>query len=199
MSLLVVITVSLGILYGVLFNDNPIVANLDLLIQVTLGFLLFFVGLDIGSNRSVFKGIKDKIFSVLLVTLSIIIGSLTGGLLTALLFAMRPGEGLAIAAGFGWYSLSGIILTNIGNAELGSIAFLSNVFRELLTFLVVPVIAVKLNYLSAIGPAGATSMDTTLPIISKNTDPHTALVAFVNGLILTAVVPFLVPLLYTLF
>ncbi|OPL07366.1 MAG: hypothetical protein AVO33_05515 [delta proteobacterium ML8_F1] len=199
MSLLVVITVTLGIFYGILFNDNPIVANLDFLIQATLGFLLFFVGLDIGSNRSVFKGIKDKLFSVLVVTFSIILGSLTGGLITALVFSMSPGEGLAIAAGFGWYSLSGIILTNIGNAELGSIAFLSNVFRELITFLVVPIIAVKLNYLSAIGPAGATSMDTTLPIISKNTDSHTALVAFVNGLILTAIVPFLVPLLYTLF
>ncbi|MBN2260440.1 MAG: lysine exporter LysO family protein [Clostridiales bacterium] len=197
MSFIVVISVALGILYGIFYSDSFIVINLGFLSQSTLAILLLSVGLDIGSNKSALSGIKDKIYSVLIVTLSVIFGSLFGGIITASLFKMPWNEGLAISAGFGWYSLSGVILTNIGNAELGSIAFLSNVFRELITFIFVPIIAVRLNYLSAIGPAGATSMDTTLPIISNNTDSNTAIIAFINGVILSALVPILVPLLYT--
>ncbi len=199
MSLLVLISVSLGIIFGIFFKDSSIVTHLGFLTEMTLAILLLSVGLDIGSNKSALTGIRDKIFSVLIVTISTVIGSLFGGVLTALIFNMHINEGLAVAAGFGWYSLSGILLTSLGNAELGSIAFLSNIFRELIAFLVVPIIAVKMNHLSAIGPSGATSMDTTLPIISKNTDSNTAIVAFINGVILTALVPILVPLLYTLF
>ncbi len=199
MTLIVIISVGLGIIFGIFFNDHYIVHNLGTLTEVTLAILLLSVGLDIGSNRSAFSGIKDKLYSILLVTLSTIIGSLCGGIVTALIFKMQLNEGLAISAGFGWYSLSGVILTSIGNAELGSISFLSNVFRELIAFIIIPTIALKLNHLSAIGPSGASSMDTTLPIISNNTDSNTTIVAFVNGVILTALVPILVPLLYTIF
>ena len=199
MSILVIISVAIGIFFGIFFNDNVITQNLGFLTEVTLAILLLSVGLDIGSNRSALAGIHNKFMSVMLVMFATIAGSLVGGIITALIFNMRINEGLAIAAGFGWYSISGVILTNLGNAELGSIAFLSNVFRELIAFIIIPVIAVKLNYLSAIGPSGATSMDTTLPAISRNTDSNTAIIAFLNGVLLTALVPILVPLLYTLF
>jgi uncharacterized membrane protein YbjE (DUF340 family) len=199
MSILVIISVAIGIAFGVFFNDNVITQNLGLLTEITLAILLLSVGLDIGSNRSALTGIRNKFMSVMIVMFATIAGSLVGGIITALIFSMRINEGLAIAAGFGWYSLSGVILTSLGNAELGSIAFLSNVFRELIAFIIIPVVAVKLNYLSAIGPSGATSMDTTLPAISRNTDSNTAIVAFLNGVLLTALVPILVPLLYTLF
>ncbi len=198
MTIIVLVSVSLGILFGMFFSGSYIVHNLDFLSQVTLAILLLSVGLDIGSNKSTLSNIKDKIYSILIVTLSVVFGSLFGGVTTALIFNMQLNEGLAISAGFGWYSLSGVILTNIGNAELGSIAFLSNIFRELITFLIVPLVAIKLNYLSAIGPAGATAMDTTLPVISNNTDSNTTIVAFVSGVLLTALVPILVPLLYTI-
>ena len=78
---------------------------------------------------------------------------------------------MAISSGFGWYSLSGIILTQLHSAEIGTIAFLTNIFRELITVVSIPFIAKYLNDYTAIAPAGATSMDSTLPIISKYTNP----------------------------
>ena len=63
-----------------------------------------------------------------------------------------------------------------------TISFLSNVFREVLTFLLVPVLAGR-NVYTAIAPAGATAMDTTLPLLSKYTDSKTAILAFVSGVI----------------
>jgi predicted nucleotide-binding protein (sugar kinase/HSP70/actin superfamily) len=53
-------------------------------------------------------------------------------------------------------------------------------------------------YCAAIAPAGVTSMDTTLLIISESTDNETAIISFSNGLILSTLVPILVPLIYGL-
>ena len=66
-------------------------------------------------------------------------------------------------------------------------------FREVLTFLLVPVLAGR-NVYTAIAPAGATAMDTTLPLLSKYTDSKTAILAFVSGVICTLAMPVLVPL-----
>ena len=93
----------------------------------------------------------------------------------------------------GWYSLSGILLTEAGNPTGGTISFLANVMREMLTFVSVPFIAKHIGYYCAIAPAGATAMDTTLAIISRNTNATIAVVAFVSGITLTMLVPILVP------
>jgi uncharacterized membrane protein YbjE (DUF340 family) len=46
--------------------------------------------------------------------------------------------------------------------------------------------------------AGATAMDTSLPIISKATDGDTTIVSFLTGAILSILVPVLVPLLISI-
>ena len=68
----------------------------------------------------------------------------------------------------------------------------------MLSFITIPRIAKRLNYCAAIAPAGVTSMDTTLLIISESTDNETAIISFSNGLILSTLVPILVPLIYGL-
>ena len=85
---------------------------------------------------------------------------------------------MAISAGLGWYSLSGVLLTDLISAEIGTIAFLSNILREILTFLLIPVLAKYLNGYTAIAPAGATSSDTSLSILMKYTDEEVAMMAW---------------------
>jgi uncharacterized membrane protein YbjE (DUF340 family) len=114
------------------------------------------------------------------------------------LFHQPASTGLAIAAGYGWYSLSGILLTTLDSAQTGAVAFMSNIFRELMTIISVPFLAKYLNKYSAIAPAGATSMDSTLPVISRYTDPEIVIMAFFNGAVLSALVPLLVPFFYAL-
>ena len=135
---------------------------------------------------------------IIAVSSSVIIGSLLGGLVAGLIFDMPKNVSMAIASGFGWYSLSAVILKQIDGAEIGTIAFMSNVLREMLAFIIIPWIATRLNYCASIAPAGATSMDTTLLIISRSTDNETAVISFSNGLILSTLVPILVPLMYGL-
>lgn len=193
MSLAILAVLVLGIGTGY-FMPGDLSAFIDSASSYMLLILLFSVGIDMGLNKEVFTRIKELGFKILLIPFGVVAGSLCGGVLTALLVKLSIKEGLAISAGLGWYSLSGILITEAGNPVGGTIAFLANVFREMLTFIVVPFIASHLNYYCAIAPAGATAMDTTLGIISKNTNGTIAVLSFVSGVICTLLVPVLVPI-----
>ncbi len=53
---------------------------------------------------------------------------------------------------------------------------------------------VKAGYLVAISPGGATTMNTTLPLIARTINTDTTVIAIVNGTVLSGLVPLLVPL-----
>ncbi len=192
MSLIILITLAAGVAAG-FFMPEGMALTLDKVSAVMLVLLIFSVGIDIGLNKDVFEKIKKMGLRTLLVPLGIVIGTLSAGALVSLFIAEPLKECLAISSGFGWYSLSGILLTDAGNPTGGTISFLANVFREMITFATVPFIAKHLNYYSAIAPAGATSMDTTLAVISRSTNSKIAVVAFISGITLTMIVPILVP------
>ncbi|MEI6856150.1 lysine exporter LysO family protein [Psychrilyobacter sp.] len=198
MTLSIIFSVLTGILGGYFFITESLTPYIDILIDSALYFLMLCVGIDIGLNKHIFKDLKKHSLIILVVPTSIIVGSLLGGLLTGYIFDMPKNLSLAISSGFGWYSLSGIILTQLDGAEIGTIAFLTNVFRELITVISIPFIAKYLNDYTTIAPAGATSMDSTLPIISKHTNPETVVIAFINGILLMGLVPILVPFFYSL-
>jgi uncharacterized membrane protein YbjE (DUF340 family) len=83
----------------------------------------------------------------------------------------------------------------MGRVELGALAFIANVLRELLAIICIPLAARYLGSLVAIAPGGATTMDTTLPLIAEATQNEATVAAFINGAILSALVPILIPLL----
>ena len=192
MSLAILVVLEMCIGEGFILPEN-ISAFIDSASSYMLLILLFSVGIDMGLNKEVFTRIKELGFKILLIPFGVVVGSLCGGFLTAFLTQMPVKDSLAISAGLGWYSLSGIMITEAGNPVAGTIAFLSKVFREMLTFIVVPFIASHMNYYCAIAPAGATAMDTTLGIISRNTNGTIAVLSFVSGVICTLLVPVLVP------
>ena len=193
MSISILVVLVLGIGAGYILPEN-ISGFIDSASSYMLLVLLFSVGIDMGLNKEVFTRIKELGFKILLIPFGVVVGSLCGGAITSFLVNLPVKDSLAISAGLGWYSLSGIMITEAGNPVAGTIAFLSNVFREMLTFVVVPFIASHLNYYCAIAPAGATAMDTTLGIISRNTDAAVAVLSFVSGVICTLLVPVLVPI-----
>jgi uncharacterized membrane protein YbjE (DUF340 family) len=168
------------------------------LTMYALNFLLLMIGIEVGQNLGIFKEIRKHGTMLVAIPLGIIAGSAIGGYAASVLFHQPASTGLAIAAGYGWYSLSGILLTTLDSAQTGAVAFMSNIFRELMTIISVPFLAKYLNKYSAIAPAGATSMDSTLPVISRYTDPEIVIMAFFNGAVLSALVPLLVPFFYAL-
>ncbi|WP_425531594.1 lysine exporter LysO family protein [Chromohalobacter nigrandesensis] len=103
----------------------------------------------------------------------------------------------AISSGFGWYTLSGILLTQLGDPLLGSIAFTSDLIRELFALLLLPMFARIGGGNVAIGVAGATAMDVTLPVIEKHCGSSYVPLALLSGGIITMLVPFLIPFFYS--
>jgi len=125
-----------------------------------------------------------------------IFGTLLGSSIIPLFFDIDLSEALAVGAGFGWYSLSGVLISDLGDPVLGSIAFLSNLFRESAAFLLIPLLAGFGKQRAAISVCGATSMDVTLPMVEKFCGVDYVPLSLAHGILLTLVVPFLVPILY---
>jgi uncharacterized membrane protein YbjE (DUF340 family) len=155
--------------------------------------LMFLVGISIGADRnswSVLQSMKLKIF---LIPLGIITGTLAGSALVSLLLpGLKLKEVLAVGSGFGYYSLSSLFITQISGQTLGVIALLSNILREIFTLLATPLLVVYFGKLAGIASGGATSMDTTLPVISRYSGKEWSIISVFSGVILTILVPFLV-------
>lgn len=197
MTLRILSSLALGILAG-LFLPEGIMNITGSLTDYSLAVLLFTVGFDLGQDADLRQKIKDLPKMYLAIPFLIAIGSLAGAALSGLVVDLPVGDAALVGAGFGWYSLSAIIITQTYDVTLGALALLTNVFREVFAFLLIPIIAKKVGHLPAVAPGGATTMDVTLPIIARNTDAQTTLVAFYSGTILSTLVPVCVPLIIRL-
>ncbi|MGI6727484.1 MAG: lysine exporter LysO family protein [Anaerovoracaceae bacterium] len=192
MTKAIIITVIIGVVSGYLFVPDIIVEYSGTLITFGLCLLLFFVGMDIGRQGSVFREIKRIGFRILLVPIAVMVGSLAGGAVAGLLLPMTVQDTLAVSAGFGWYSLAPIILTDY-SATVSAVSFLHNVMREVFGMVLIPIVAQYIGYLETVSLPGAASMDTCLPIVERATNSNVAIYSFVTGVIISIVVPILVP------
>lgn len=179
------------------FSDVFHKFNGDIITTWILYLLVILIGMSMARNPLKLSDIITHP-DLLILPAGTIIGTLGGGLILAFLFKQSIGESLSLAAGFGWYSFSGVILAKLGGPYLGSIAFLANLIRESIALLIIPVIAHSRYPHIGIGVAGATSMDVTLPIIKLSCGDSSVPLSISHGLIISLAVPFLVPLLYHL-
>ena len=155
--------------------------------------LMFLVGISIGSNKNALNLIKVVNFKILLVPFSVIIGTYLGvTIFTFLQNNLSLNESLAIGSGFGYYSLSSVLISEVSGETLGVIALLSNITREIITLLLTPIFARYFGKLAPIASGGATAMDTTLPVITKYIGSDYAIVSVFSGVVLTILVPFLI-------
>jgi uncharacterized membrane protein YbjE (DUF340 family) len=159
--------------------------------------LLFFTGVSIVNSELRIKEIFSSPW-LLLLPVWTILGTYIGALLIPFVTEYTVKEAMGISSGFGWYSLSGIMITDLGHPMLGSISFLSNVFRESLTFFLVPLFSkFGMNYYyPAVCSGGATTMDVTLPILSSHFGSSTMVPSMYHGIVMTLLVPFLIPLFF---
>lgn len=161
-----------------------------------LCLLMFCVGISLGNDPKTLKSFKKINTRLLLLPLATIAGTLLGCAIIGLLLPHRSAtESMAIGSGLGYYSLSSIFITEHKGAELGTIALLSNVSREIIALLFAPVFVKYFGKLAPISVGGATTMDTTLPVIMKYSGKEYMIVSIFHGFITDLSVPFLVTLL----
>ncbi len=193
-SFIILIFFSIGILLG-LFLELPEIFLNENIELFTLFVLIFLVGIGVGADLKAWKIIKRFRFKILLLPIATIIGTFLGVLPLIYIFKdINPKELLAISSGFGYYSISSILISQISGKTLGVIALLSNISREIITLIFTPVIVKFFGKLAPISCGGATSMDTTLPIITKSSGKAYAVISIFHGTILTILVPLLIPI-----
>jgi uncharacterized membrane protein YbjE (DUF340 family) len=191
-SVKIIIFFVLGIIMGHYRLLPDFILDNDLSVYA-LYLLLFLVGLQIGMDKQSFEIIRHSSFRLILVPLAVIIGSLLGAAVVGLILKdLTVKDSLAIGSGFGYYSLSSILIAEIKSKSLGVVALLANIFRELTTLIFTPLFARLFGPLAPIASGGATAMDTTLPIITEYSGKEYALVSVFSGLVLTLLVPLLV-------
>lgn len=155
--------------------------------------LLLVVGFSVGSDKEALKILYKANWKIILVPLSVVIGSLGAtGLFALLLTDMSIKEAMAVGSGFGYYSLSSILISEMHSSTLGTVALLANIIREIITLLFAPLLLIIFGKLAPVAAGGATSMDTTLPIITRVSGNEYGIVAIFSGLVLSLIVPILV-------
>lgn len=157
--------------------------------------LMFCVGISIGNDPQTLKNFRSLNPRLVFLPVMTILGTLAGSAAVNLILTHRSlTDCLAVGSGFGYYSLSSIFITEYKGAELGTIALLANISREILTLLAAPLLAHWFGKLAPISAGGATSMDTTLPIITRTSGQQFVVVSIFHGFIVDFSVPFLVTL-----
>lgn len=192
-TILVILSFGAGVLSGLKIPLPTWLTHPDLSMFVVY-FLVLLVGVGLGSDKASFSIFQKKNLKLFLVPVIVVIGSLGGAfLITLFLDGISVKNGLAIGSGFGYYSLSSIYIAQASGETMGVIALVSNIFREIFTLLATPLLFRFFGHLAPIASGGATSMDTTLPVISKTVGHEHAILSVFNGTVLSLLVPVLVP------
>lgn len=188
-----------GIICGQFVLGNIYHDFLGILADYTLYLLMFSVGISLGLNEQILDKIKNYNINILLIPLGVIIGSVFGGLICGLLLNLNLASALSIGSAMGWYSLSGVMLESLANSQIGTISFLSSLMREFIAFMLIPMLVKYLNPYTAIAAAGATSEDTTLPMLIKYTGEEFIIISVINGALCSLAVPILINFFFSVF
>lgn len=191
-SLIIVGFFAMGVLAG-LFHIVPSETANSGISFYALCALMFCVGLSVGNNPQTIKNFRSLNPRLAFLPVMTILGTVCASALVSVLFSNRSAaDCMAVGAGFGYYSLSSIFITEYKGAELGTVALLSNIIREMITLLCAPLLVRWFGNLAPISAGGATTMDTTLPIIARYAGQEFAVISIFHGFVIDFSVPFLV-------
>lgn len=188
-----------GLIFGYLFLDTGVKDTLDLILMSALDVMIFIAGIEIGSNRGILKRICNlhSALLALAIPLAVACGSICGALLLGYIAGLSAYDSLLVGGGLGWYSFSSVVISAMYSTEIGTVAFLANMMREISGFFLIPLL-VRVHKLLALAPSGAATMDSGLPVVIKYTNLHVGMYSFINGLVLTLIVPVLISWLLSL-
>lgn len=185
-----VLALGLGILLGILVTQS----NLQIAFNswYLLLIFIFLIGIELAFTQFDRSWLSWK---VLLVPAAAFVGSCLAAIVNYLILSnhFNLNEIMALAQGYGWYSMSGILFTELHSARLGGIALLTDLFREIFAILLMYCLGWRFPR-SAISSAGATSMDVTLAMVKQSCGTHYVPHAMMSGLILSLLAPLLISL-----
>lgn len=192
-SLIILSFFATGLLFGIyrVFPDGWFGNEYSFYV---LAALMFSVGFSLGHQPDMVKQFRTIPSRIIFLPLTTILGTWLGVIVISFFSKHTMAEYLAIGSGLGYYSLSSILITQYKGIELGTIALLANISREIITLLFAPLMVRYFGNLAPIAAGGATTMDTTFPIIISTAGKEYSIVSVYHGFITDFTVPFLVTL-----
>lgn len=165
-------------------------------LTVFLCCLLFCVGFDLGMQGTVISSIKEVGVRALAFPFAAVIGSIIIGTAASMFFGFTMREGIAISAGFGWYTYAPTVIASAGSEFMvaSAVSFMHNVIREVSGIVLIPILAKKIGYLEMTGIPGVAAMDVCMPIVERSCRHDTVVYSFAVGLLMCIVTSLLVPL-----
>lgn len=195
-SLYIIVFFFAGIFFGktgILFSGIPY----HTISMWVLYLLMVLIGLSFGSDPRLPEILRTVNMRILLVPVATVTGTFIGILAYNLLFSEPElKDTLAIGSGFGYYSLSVVLISRISGETMGTLALIANIIREILSLLLSPLMSRYFGKLAPVCAAGATSMDTTLPVILKSSGKEYLIISLIHGVVLTILVPFIISFIY---
>lgn len=184
------LALGVGILLGIVVNSAGLAINFNS--WYLLLIFIFLVGVELAFTQFDRSWLSWRI---LLVPVAAFVGSCLAAVFNYFILSNHYSlnEVMALAQGYGWYSMSGILFTELHSAKLGGIALLTDLFREIFAILLMYCLGWRFPR-SAISSAGATSMDVTLAMVKQSCGTHYVPHAMMSGLILSLLAPLLISL-----
>ena len=111
--------------------------------------LMFSVGLSVGNDPQTLKNFRSLNPRLVFLPIMTILGTLAGSAAVSLILTHRSiTDCLAVGSGFGYYSLSSVLIADLksatlgvqGAAELATVALLANVVREMIALFGMPLL-----------------------------------------------------------
>lgn len=198
MVLFALLALFAGILCGITGAGSIAVQFLTSHVDGILCLLMFLVGISVGLHRGLAAKLRQYHIRIFIIPAGVVAGSLAGGMICGLITPSpwgkhRSGMRPRMVQPHGSHARQPCRRAG------GQHRFPEQSDAGDLLILQHSVSLKKLNYYSCIASAGATSEDTTLPMMIKYTDEETVVLSVINGVICSALVPVLVSLCYQMF
>ena len=199
-SLLILIFFLMGCLIGYFYTIGFDIHEMSVKVLYVLMLLL---GMNLGGNQDLKGFVAQFNFKMLLVPIATVSGTfLFSAIAGFLLSQWSVFDCMAVGSGFAYYSISSVLITQLKTpsmglqvaTELGTIALLANIFREMTALVGAPFIRKYFGRLAPISAAGIGSSDILLAAITKYSGKDAIPLAILHGILINLSVPFFVSL-----
>jgi uncharacterized membrane protein YbjE (DUF340 family) len=182
-----------GIAVGVVVPAVPV----ELPIKIFLLLMILSVGVQstrelrtLSTGESTSRGVA--LFILLALPVAVMAGTLCFCAGAGLFLKYGWRDSMLCGAAMGWQTLGGPMVQELRGLQLGNVAFLTNMFRDVVSLLLIPLVSRRGFELLGVTPGGVSSMDMLLPGIMAASGRHVLLYAMWVGASCSFWAPFLI-------
>ena len=187
------LAIILGLLLGIFVCPDIKESMLDTLLTISLIFLYTGAGVSLATNKIAFLYIKKLGLRIILIPLGIFVGGLISGVLMSKLLGVDFCWSVTASSTMGYYSLPGAFMTEAYGVEAGVYGFMVNIFRDIFTVTLMPVLK-RISKGAPIASGAGGCMDSMFIPVTRAVGPELGIAGLISGTIITIFVPFWLPL-----